>query len=258
MKNLNIGLVLDFRFGEGEDGYSDYPYYAQRENLVAAFSEKANVLLLPHDRSSAVDYINMIDAVVFTGSAYHIDSFYYREPKIGNYTTDNRRADFEFEMLRRGIDKGIPVLGLGGGMQMINVFLGGSMYQNILEEVPGVINHQQNAKGLKWHQPYHDNVIIPNTELARILGTEVIQVNSAHTQAVKRLGEGLKINAISKVDNIIEGIESENQNYWVMGLEWRPEYVYSREKPEEERERLIFEEFMAKALELKDRRKKGR
>ncbi len=250
MNEIIIGIVSDFRFEQEDENFVN-TRYAVGENVIKAFAEKATVLILPHERSGASNYINMIDGLVFINSSLQIDPFYYAESKKGEYTTDNRRADFEFDMLRKAVDKKIPVLGFGEGMQIINVFFGGSLYQNIIEEIPGVINHQQQDKNIDLSHPYHDNVILPNTELAKILGTDVLQVNSSHSQAIKKLGSGLKINAISKVDNIIEGIESEESSSWVVGLQWLPEYVYAKESNENQREKMLFDAFLEKAKNMK-------
>ncbi len=254
MSNIIIGIVPDYRFSNEEKGYSEYSYYAVSENIIKAFSNKATIIIVPYERDGSEKYIEMMDALVFVKSSYPVDPFYYAEPKKGEYITDNKRSDFEFDLLKKAVNKNIPVLGIGKGMQIINIFFGGSMYQNIIEEVPGVINHQQEEKDLKLHMKYHDNVILPNTELARALGTDDLQVNSAHSQAIKKLGDGLKINSISKVDNIIEGIESDNEDSWIMGLQWLPEMLFSRENYENERELSIFDFFINKAIEIKDKK----
>ena len=244
MMKANIGIIVDFRFENENGGYSQYAYYAIRENIVNAFKDSANVFMLPHDKSAASTYIDMVDGIVLTGSIYNIDPFYYKEPKRSEYLTDNRRADFEFSIIRKAIDKNIPILGLGGGMQMINVYFGGTMYQDVETQVSGGINHVQKSKGLRWHQVYHDNVIVADTKLAGIIGDEILPVNSTHTQAVKEVGKDLLMNAYCKDDNVVEGIEAKDKDKWIIGLEWRPEYVFSREKPENEREKKIFDAFI--------------
>lgn len=254
MHKIIIGIVSDVRLKIDENETISKIQYLLNEKIVNILASKADVIMLPHEKDSSENYINIIDALIFVNSSYSIDPFYYSEAKKGDYLTNNKKSDFEFDMLRKAINKQIPILGLGNGMQMINVFFGGSLYQNILEEVPGVINHQQTEKNIKLSQTYHDNVIVPNTELARILGTESLQVNSAHTQAIKKLGDGLKINAISKVDNIIEGVEAENPNTWIIGLQWLAEHVIPKDNQENSRETLIFEALLKKSAELKDKR----
>jgi putative glutamine amidotransferase len=117
----------------------------------------------------------------------------------------------------------VPLLGICGGAQTINVALGGSLYQDIASQLPNASKHQQ---GKKKETGGHRIQIEPSTRLRRIVRERILEVNTTHHQAVKQLGKGLVINATAE-DGLIEGIESPNHSF-VLGVQWHPEVLAFR------------------------------
>lgn len=115
------------------------------------------------------------------------------------------------------VKKGKPVLGICKGMQFLNIYFGGSLYQDLSCREGGSIRHQQ-----EYDRRYltHSVRVIPGTVLADVLGCEETKVNTMHHQAVKSVGNGLRVSAQAP-DGIVEGIESGDGR--IIGVQWHPE-----------------------------------
>lgn len=147
----------------------------------------------------------------------------------------HERTDFELRLAGATLKRDLPVLGLCGGQQAINVALGGTLYQDIPKQVPKANNHQQSDKKRSGGHLIH---VRQRTKLRRILRRESVEVNSTHHQAVKEPGAGLIVNATAD-DGLIEGIESERHSF-VLGLQWHPEALTGQP----EHQRRIFKSFI--------------
>ncbi|ASJ07825.1 gamma-glutamyl-gamma-aminobutyrate hydrolase [Thermococcus siculi] len=180
--------------------------------------------------------------------------FYGEDPSSSIKFVDTYRDEFEIKLVKMAVERGIPVFGVCRGMQVINVALGGTLYQDITE-IPKAIKHDWELKLIGPTQRVHGVRIKTSSKLYEILKEELdiegtnevyIRVNSFHHQAVKRVGEGLKPAAYS-IDGLIEAIEgSEDLEGFVMGVQWQPEYL-----PEMER---LYAAFIKAAAEYRARR----
>ncbi|HEV7997227.1 MAG TPA: gamma-glutamyl-gamma-aminobutyrate hydrolase family protein, partial [Stellaceae bacterium] len=184
-----IGLTLDHEPG---GGWSKYPWYAVRENYCNAVRHAGGLpVLLPHEPDAAELYLDRIDGLVVTGGGFDVDPALFgaasRHPTV---TTKDRRTAFELAATRGALARGMPVLGICGGQQLLNVALGGTLVQHIPDEVPGALPHRQpNPRD----EPGHDVRIVAGTLLHQIAGTGHLAVNSAHHQAVKDAGPGIVV-----------------------------------------------------------------
>ena len=138
-------------------------------------------------------------------------------------STKDDRTEFEFEITQKAIEFSIPVLGICGGQQLLNVVLGGTLIQHIPDVIKGKINHEQTNPR---DEPSHQINIIKNTKLHKITNTDNMFVNSAHHQAVKKLGKDLIVNCSSD-DGVIEGIENPNLEFCI-GVQWHPEFLIDK------------------------------
>jgi len=140
-----------------------------------------------------------------------------RHPTVVEVSAD--RDTLELELTRRALDQGVPLLAICRGIQVLNVALGGTLYQDIPSDPGSPIAHSQ--AGRRDH-PTHAVRVQDGSRLAAILGAPEINVNSFHHQAIKRLGLGLT--AVARApDGIVEGVEGADRERFVVGVQWHPE-----------------------------------
>ena len=230
-----IGLTLDH---EPPGGWSKFPWYAIRENYCNAVRHADGLpILLPHDPEAAADYVDRIDGLIITGGGFDVDpALFGAETRHLTVKTKDRRTAFELAATRIALGRDMPVLGICGGQQLLNVALGGTLIQHIPDEVPGALPHRQpNPRD----EPGHDVRVIAGTLLHRIAGAEHLAVNSAHHQAVKAAGPGVVIDAVAG-DGVVEGIEDPRRRF-CLGVQWHPEFEIG------EADRRIFRAFVEAA-----------
>ena len=214
-----VGITLD---AEPPGGYSKLPWYAIRENYAGAVARAGGLpLMLPHEPELAPAYLAEIDALIITGGAFDVDPALFgaasRHPTV---VTKDRRTAFELAITRGAHGKDLPILGICGGEQLLNVVLGGTLIQHIPDEVADALAHEQPNPRT---EPGHTIAVAPGTLLHRITGLAEMAVNSAHHQAVRDTGPGIVVNARAP-DGVIEGIEDPSRRF-CLGVEWHPEYA---------------------------------
>jgi putative glutamine amidotransferase len=164
-----------------------------------------------------------------------------RTPLCG--VLDPARDATELQLTRWSIADGKPVLGLCRGAQVINVAMGGTLYQDIAAELPGADPHDlYPTKGFARTHLAHPVDLAPGTRLREAFGVPTAPVNSMHHQSVKRLGDGLVVSAIAP-DGVIEAVEVADPSKFAVGVQWHPE-VFERHEPAV---RGLFDEFIAVA-----------
>ncbi|KUO72611.1 MAG: glutamine amidotransferase [Clostridia bacterium BRH_c25] len=169
-------------------------------------------------------YIKILDGIIFTGGA-DISPLSYGENPISlvNNMSSVRDA-YEIGLFRTAYVNNMPILGICRGNQLINVALGGSLYQDINAQVPGSLGHS--PSGIAVDELYHSIEIAKKSKLYDIFDKEKIYVNSFHHQAVKELGNSLILAAMSE-DGVIEGIEGTDREFLV-GIQCHPECLTKR------------------------------
>jgi len=216
-----IGFTLDYEEG---GGYSKMPWYALRENYCGAVSQFGAIPLpLPHEVDKVEAYLDMLDGLVVTGGAFDVSPELYGEnSKHSTVTTKDRRTKFEFAITTGALNRKIPILGICGGQQLLNVVLGGTLIQHIPDTIPNALEHEQKNPRT---EPGHEVSIKPGTLLHKIVGSDTIAVNSAHHQAVAKPAPGTTVDAVAP-DGVIEGIEYADHPF-CLGVQWHPEYFVS-------------------------------
>jgi putative glutamine amidotransferase len=181
--------------------------------------------------------LDRLDGILVTGGNFDINPILYGEKPLAPLREiKKQRTQFELELISLALERDLPILGVCGGQQAINVVLGGSLYQDIATQVPHALGHEQTTPKVKSS---HSINILPRTKLHRIVGCKVLKVNTTHHQAVKNPGRGLITNATAE-DGIIEGIESQNHSF-VLGVQWHPEILMEGDLPQ----RKIFSSFIS-------------
>lgn len=162
--------------------------------------------------------VSQLDGIVFTGGE-DIQPMYYGDlPYEKLEEVSPARDTFDLMVLKMAADRNIPILGICRGLQLMNVAFGGTLYQDLPTQHPSSVNHRQKESGTT---PTHPISIIKESKLAEITGQEVLQVNTFHHQAIRKLAPGFKITAWAP-DSIAEAIEAYPIRQMI-GVQFHPE-----------------------------------
>jgi len=171
-------------------------------------------------------YVNTLDGLLLQGGADMSPKSYGESPLNPLWSGDEVRDQYEIELFNEFVTQGKPVFGICRGHQVINVALGGTLYQDIATQCPEKGVHRHDTL---YDQCYHEMRIHPGSWLSRIYPkVSVTRINTIHHQAVKHLGEGLVVEATSEPDGIVEAIRWEGHSF-VVGVQWHPEFMDPRD-----------------------------
>jgi putative glutamine amidotransferase len=207
----------------------------------------ATLLLTPaHDLASVEQIVGVAHGLMLTGGE-DVDPARYGQSPHPTVTSVNPARDaVELAALAAAVRRGIPVLGICRGMQVLNVGLGGTLIQDIPSQRKGGLLHEQSAPVDKeWHHA----TVEEGSGLAAIFGTRALFINSFHHQAVDILGDGLRASAWAE-DGVVEGVEGTGDT-WICGVQWHPERGEA-EAPQDQRDpnRRLFWAFVQAAREF--------
>jgi len=221
MKKPIIGIILD---NEESGEYSKFPWYAIRKNYLHSIEKFGGIPFpLSHTKTNIQDIMSLIDAVIITGGNFDIHPLVYGKKNSHSRSIKNTRTNFEIKICELSLQKNIPIFGICGGEQLINVCFGGTLIQDIKEYNNISLEHEQiNPR----NETSHSVKINKKSKLYKIIKQGNIQVNSAHHQAVNRLGKNLIVSGLAH-DGIIESIESTEHN-WCIGVQWHPEFLITK------------------------------
>jgi len=176
--------------------------------------------LLHRSNIRLADYARHLDGLMLQGGSDVSPLTYGEEPLSREWVGDRLRDEYEIELLHEFIEAGKPVLGVCRGAQLINVAYGGTLYQDIAQQVPEARRHVTDA----YEKNLHEVRLEPGGGLARLYpGVTTARVNSIHHQSVKTLGHNLRVEAWSESDRVIEAIRGTGPGY-VLGVQWHPEF----------------------------------
>ena len=181
-------------------------------------------LILPRQfaKISSGDILRQVDGLLLQGGSDMSPTSYAEEPIKSEWKGDRERDQYEMELIQEAMHMNKPVFGVCRGLQVINVALGGSLYQDIKTQVEGASVHRDWEV---YEELMHDILIEPKTHLDVLYqGEKKQKIISIHHQAIKDLGNRLVIEARSKEDNIIEAIRYVHNSIYVCGVQWHPEF----------------------------------
>jgi putative glutamine amidotransferase len=163
--------------------------------------------------------LDQLDGLVFTGGEDVGPAHYGATPHPRLGDVDPVRDRFELGLFRASRASRLPVLAICRGIQLVNVALGGTLWQDLPSERPDALPHVQPTGR---DQRTHPVEITPGSRLARALAATRLEVNSFHHQAIRTLASGLVVTATAP-DGAIEGVESQDPDPWLLAVQWHPE-----------------------------------
>jgi putative glutamine amidotransferase len=177
------------------------------------------------DAASAV--LDSVAGLVLTGGE-DVDPARYGEKRHEKVLSVSAARDTtETALIKEAQRRGTPVLAICRGIQILNVALGGTLVQDIASQCETTIEHDESSAR---NSRTHEVSVEPGSLIAKAMGTEHLTVNSFHHQSVKRVADGMRATAWSP-DGIIEGLESTDDDWWVMAVQWHPEEMTESAEP---------------------------
>ncbi|BCY18143.1 gamma-glutamyl-gamma-aminobutyrate hydrolase [Leptolinea sp. HRD-7] len=177
--------------------------------------------------------------ILLTGGADINPELFHGEPHPKVYGVDPTRDSIEIALANYCADNKIPLLGICRGLQVINVALGGTLYTDISDQLPGALKHPCYPDYARDYLA-HNVMIKVNTHLTAITGQNQMKVNSLHHQGIKDLAPDLTMSAMSP-DGLIEGVEFMFHPFF-LGVQWHPECL-----PDSAPNQAIFSAFIRAA-----------
>jgi putative glutamine amidotransferase len=181
-----------------------------------------------------------VQAVLLPGGGDLDPALYGAAPHPLTDQIDRDRDRVEIQLARQAVEDGKPFFGICRGAQVLNVALGGTLYQDLPSERPGDIRHALPFPEFPREYSAHPVRVEEESRLARLLGTPIASVNSRHHQAVKDVAPGLIV-AAHAPDGVIEALELPAHPF-ALAVQWHPENL--QRQPEM---RLLFEKFVEAA-----------
>ncbi len=174
-------------------------------------------------------YLDLVDGVYLTGAGTNIDPTLYGQANLTpNKIQDRGRDSFDLPVIRRALDRGLPLFAICRGMQEMNIVFGGDMHQKVYA-MPGFNDHREDGSAPvpEQYAAVHTVRLLPSTWFADLMQEEEFSVNSLHGQGIKTLGSGLEALAHS-ADGLIEALYSPGFAQFNLGVQWHPEWMASQ------------------------------
>lgn len=212
---------------------------------LAAVEAGGGIPLLIHltrDQEVLDAHLRLCDGLLFCGGGDIAPRHYGQEPHPLLGEIEELRDDVEIPLARRAAAEGMPLLGICRGVQLLNVALGGTLYQDIGAELPGSFEHRESA--LREDRDYlaHPVALDGDSWLAHQLGALEITANTLHHQALRDIAPGLRVVGRAP-DGVIEAVEGTGANF-IVGVQCHPEELWMQA---ETRWSRLFEGFIARA-----------
>ena len=179
--------------------------------------------LLGPDQAPAA--LEAVDGLLLTGGDDVDPAYYEEDPHPALDVIDRERDAFEFAVFNAARERQVPTLAICRGFQLLNVALGGTLWQDLPSQRPGTIEHRQRGGR---DERTHEVDVSAGSRLLQVLGTSHLAVNSFHHQGIRELAPGLKVTATS-ADGLAEGMEVEEGPPWILAVQWHPEEFHAQQ-----------------------------
>jgi putative glutamine amidotransferase len=225
-----VAIPADFRTLDGN------VWHATPHQYVRAAVEGSGVMtfLVPalESGNDADEILDRVDGVLVSGSRTNVHpSLYGQEATEADGPFDPGRDATSLPLIRRALERGVPLLAICRGIQELNVVLGGTLASEI-QDMPGISDHRKpDVPELDIAYGIRQNVIVKEGScLASVLGTGEIQVNSLHRQAISKAAPRLAVEAVAE-DGTIEAVSVIDAKAFAVGVQWHPEYWVGKDGP---------------------------
>lgn len=218
-----IGIIGNFN-GTLIPEHANLPISYIGQGYLDAIKKAGGIPVIITPRTSLASIstlIERIDGLLLPGGKDVDPYFYDEEPSLKLGAIDSTLDRFEIEFLRQAYEKNLPTLGICRGLQIANVFLGGSLYQDLSDYSTLSVKHNQ-YQTAPWQELTHSIKVTENNLIADFFGPYA-RVNSFHHQALKTIAPKLSPVAYSS-DGIVEAVTGEDFNF--LGVQWHPETLY--------------------------------
>jgi putative glutamine amidotransferase len=188
------------------------------------------------DTAAADRILDVVAGLLLTGGEDVDPALYGDTPHPALGPVNCSRDVTELALLAGARARRLPTFAICRGIQVVNVGLGGTLVQDLPSQRNDVDAHELDDERA---ERVHDVSLDPASRLATIVGEQTVGVNSIHHQAVDRLGVSMRVNARAE-DGVIEGIESDDPNWWMLGVQWHPEELTTTPEPWDRRLFIAF------------------
>ena len=218
-----IGVPADRRI------LDPHPFHMVGEKYLKAITEAANAvpLIIPvlADDLAVDELVDQVDGVLLTGSTSDIEPHHYGHPDHDpNALRDPHRDALTLPIARHALETGVPIFAVCRGFQELNVVLGGTLHQKV-HEIDGYHNHKEDPGDPLDVQygPSHPVQLVDGGLLAGLAGKNQVNVNSLHGQGVKKLADGVTVEAVAD-DGLIEAFSVDSAKSFALAVQWHPEW----------------------------------
>lgn len=196
--------------------------YTPQFFVNAIHDADATPLVMPvGTKEHAQQYVDLIDGLLLTGGYDVNPNLYGEHPHPKLQALFPKRDTFELSLIEAAINKGIPILGICRGMQLLNVYFGGTLYQDLDSQYGNdMIQHVQPSS---FDIPIHWVNVAEDSYLHQITGDKLM-VNTFHHQGIKDLANGLR-SVATTADGMIEAVEAIDSSMDILALQWHPEIM---------------------------------
>ena len=199
--------------------------YLEQSIARWVMSSGAMLFMIPSPQENSPiklsDYARELDGLVLQGGSDVSPTSYGETPIKPEWSGDKIRDDYEIALTHAFMKVHKPVLGICRGVQLINVAMGGSLFQDIKTQRPDAQSHRDAAL---YDQAFHEVEFVPNSGLAKLYpGTSKAKINTVHHQAPKDISKYLAVEAWSVPDRIPEALRWQGEGY-LFGVQWHPEF----------------------------------